>query len=187
MASEGVEWTDTPIEDAPLAYGSLTFARPGILFGRAPHEGFHVRPGRPLAHKPYPEEWKKAGTTIIATVKPALWCRMIAKIADAAAVAELGFGAFEPCLPAIILGDDKNIGHLVGRARQSRVKVPSAPYHIELFIETGYVIARVHVFPDLGFNAMEAIVGTPSPAFNVRALHAPKQILRARPVKLPLI
>lgn len=187
MASEGVEWIDTPVEDAPLAYGSLNFARPGILFGRAPHEGFRVRPGRPLTHKPYPEEWRKAGTTIIATVKPALWCRMIAKIAHAAAVAELGFDAFAPYLLPIILGDDRNIGHLVGQARRSLVKVPSSPYHIQLFIEAGYVIARVHIFPDLGFNAMEAVVGTPLSAFDVRALHAPKQVLRACPVKLPFI
>lgn len=187
MASEGVKWTNTPVEESPLAYGSINFARPSILFGHEPRRGFRLRPGRPLALRPYPEEWKKAGTTIIGIVKPDLWCRMIAKIAHAAATAELGFDAFKPYLPPVILGDDKNIAHLVGQARRSRVKVPSTPYYIELFIETGHVIARVHVFPDLGFNAMEAVVGTPSPAFNVRALRAPKQVLRARPVKLPLM
>ena len=102
-------------------------------------------------------------------------------------MAELGFDAFKPLLAPIILGDDKNITHLVGQARRSRVKLPSTPYHTELFIDTGYVIGRVRLFPDLGCNGMEAVVGIPLHAFDVRALHAPKQILRARPVKLPLI
>ena len=45
---------------------------------------------------------------------PDLICRSIAKIAHGAAVAELGFDAFEPMLPPIISGSDKNISHLIG-------------------------------------------------------------------------
>lgn len=56
MASEGVRWTDEPIEETPLVYGSVTFARPGILFGRAPTHKFRVRPRGVHADRPFPDE-----------------------------------------------------------------------------------------------------------------------------------
>lgn len=118
---------------------------------------------------------------------PGLWCRLIAKIAHAAAVAELGFDGFKPFLPPAILGDDKHVSHLVGQAKKKHTKVFSAPYHIELHIESGYIIARVHLFAHLGQAPMEAIVGTPSPAFGVQVLRADKYFLDARPVEFPLV
>jgi hypothetical protein len=84
-------------------------------------------------------------------------------MAHAAAVAELGFDAFSPMLPDVILGRSPNISHLVGSAT-TKGRKRAALHAITLSIRGQYLIATVQLFAKFGIHPFLIVVGKAAPS-----------------------
>jgi hypothetical protein len=93
--------------------------------------------------------------------------RLLAKIAHAYAVAELGLDGFSPVLLPIILGSDvKYLAHYVGGSREIPQRLP---VHYSLNLSsvrslggTTFLLVSVRIFSDIqGIPMYKVVVGTP--------------------------
>lgn len=107
---------------------------------------------------------KKEGDRIrVGAVKADVFCQMLAKIAYSFAIAELGYGAFEPLVLPIILGKSTNFGHLIGGDPQP--PPPSAHLHEASWewqivrLQT-YIVVNVRLFGQSGAPQYHVVVGT---------------------------
>jgi hypothetical protein len=102
----------------PLVLNSFESGPPGFVYETMGHP---FRPGDELYSfiRYRKDELKKfAGpgeeVVIPTVITPVPYARLIAKIAHALAVAMIGYNAFEPYLPGVILGTDKRHFHFIG-------------------------------------------------------------------------
>jgi len=93
------------------------------------------------------------------------FCRMLAKIGHAFAVAELGLGKFTPFLLDVILNESKDIFHYVGGVRDSLAS-PSlnTPYTISVdygtTADTTFVVVHLRLFATVqGSPIYQIVVG----------------------------
>ncbi len=91
------------------------------------------------------------------------YARMLAKIAHSFAIAELGFGSFEPLLTDFILKENDAIYDCVGgieREDDDRSERPDVLHSIELLKEDDWVIVRLRLFAFLkGTPSYVIVVG----------------------------
>lgn len=93
------------------------------------------------------------------------FCRMLAKIGHAYAVAKIGLNSFAPLLQPLILGKATNFYHLVGGFPGAADLPPSdRPYEISLSRESAfgtiYLVAKIRIFASVpGSRAYQAVVG----------------------------
>lgn len=165
MDSAGFAWRDVGAAERPAMIMLPGFAPPGILWGRAPTDKFRVTGLNAYvdgaARKPDVEPGTQAA--VFQKIRPEVVCRVLAKVAHGAAVAELGLAGFQPYLPDLILGRSTNLSHFVGSALSRPRRTAAARYEVTLTLRQGYVIAGVRLFADLGIPPYEIVVGTPTP------------------------
>lgn len=142
----------------PLRIVAPRFQPPGILWGRAPTEKFQIIGISAYAPTPDPPMPDGKRSAVFQPFSPDIICRSIAKIAHGAAVAELGFNKFEPMLPPIILGEDKNISHLIG-STTAKGRKRDTLHEIVLDLSGEYVIAKVQLFARYQIQPFLAVVG----------------------------
>lgn len=160
MRTANFRWEDRPASEHPSAALLPKFERPTILTGQGPSENFILTGFNCHLDGPTPpgSEGQKAG--IFMPFEPAIFCRMLAKIGHAAAVAELGFKSFEPMLSGVILGTSRSISHLVGSS-QLKKKPSDSTHKVCLALRSGYIVAYVTLFAHYGFRPYEVVVGKP--------------------------
>ena len=154
IPGQGFSWKFVSKDDHPHGMMPPRFEPPTILTRKHVGDGF-------LMHVPWAwiaadaeEKLKVAATKLGSTVgyyqalSPDMFCRMIAKIAHTEAVGAGGPGAFIPFLPAIILGQDKQISKFVGgdpdisggespavaTSLTHQINLPGTPLHIHKHI-----------------------------------------------------
>jgi hypothetical protein len=110
------KWENVPVLDHPFALCLPNFGVPTELTGGPHHDKFEMDGIGLYA----PAEFKHrldrlgAGAAYVQMFHPEMFCRMLAKLAHSYAIAELGFGGFEPFLPDVILGRTPSISRFVG-------------------------------------------------------------------------
>ena len=173
VETEGrIEFVEAPVNRRPHATIMFAFPRPGILAGLTPEESANVRlPGlwfygqqdeaaRLWTKENYPDA-KRHGA--VASFHPVLFQKMLAKIAHSFAVAEIGYGKFNPLLPKAIIGEAPwQPGYLVGGN-------PNEPPPSEYINEIGfrnqvsikgqpYLVVRIRLFANLGAPTYYVVV-----------------------------
>jgi hypothetical protein len=150
------------VDDHPFRLMQAQLDPPGIFSNLQPSENFqlcgmevHVGGGS----EPDPGDGKKTG--YFQPFSPDIVCRMVAKIAHGAAVAELGLAGFDPFLPDLIMGRSKFLSHYVGSSHRRGRKSQNL-HEISLELDRGFVVANVGLFSIFGFRSYQAVVGTPS-------------------------
>ena len=174
------------IDKYPAMVATLLFDRPGVLLGvDTPRRDLSggVAIGTHANFGEYLSEHLAQGTVTFEPPRSSATSRelgrMLAKIAHAYAVAELGIDGFKACLPAIITGRDlTDLAHYVGGTRQLPNR-SSAPYEIKLQEmisddQRSYLVVRVQLLADMsGLPEYWIVVGervaTQEPKFNVGA------------------
>lgn len=168
LSNVDIQEEEFPLNEHMLKAFFWRLAPPGILTNSQPIETFHIigvgfhSDNNSLIPKHAPSE------KFVETVpfNPAVFCRMIAKIAHGAAVAELGMDSFEPLLPDIIMGRSPYISYLVGSLRRTtsrlRNRKKAIPHEITLKLQEGFLVATVQLFANLGMPIHQAVVGLPS-------------------------
>ena len=162
MREVDFKFEDIPKADDPFVILIPRFNLPGILTGAPATEKFHLMGISTYINssKPIPTVEGKQ-TLLMQPLNPGIVCRSVAKMAHCAAVAELGFDAFTPLLPDIILGNSANISHLVG-STTGRTRKRDKLHEIILFIRSGYLVATVQLFARFGLQPFLVVVGMAS-------------------------
>jgi hypothetical protein len=149
------------IDKFPAMVVTLLFDRPGVLFGiDTPRKGLSggVAIGTHVTFGEHLGEHLAQGTVTFESPRASATSRelgrMLAKIAHAYAVAELGLGAFKPHLLPIIMGTDlTDLAHYVGGTRKLPTRT-DAPYAIDLKEVTSddhrsYLMVTVRLLADM--------------------------------------
>ena len=89
---------------------------------------------------------------------PESLCKLFAKIAHGAAVAEIGPNNFIPFLPPYILGADKALGYYVGTLPDKLEKTQQL-HQIKLIQYEQLLISHVRLFGNFGLPTWEVVVG----------------------------
>jgi hypothetical protein len=155
---------DMPIEDYPVLFNMPIYGKPGFLTGG--EGGTQITTGFTFMMLRYDERKLRIDYGITSAASP-YWdthmlYRMLAKIAHAFAMAELGKGKFMPALPDMILtGETQNFNHIGGNPE---LAPPSIALH-ELGLGyqrangKNYVIATVRLFASKGGPTYHVVVG----------------------------
>jgi hypothetical protein len=97
------------------------------------------------------------------SITPSHFARMIAKIAHAKAVQYLGYGAFVPFLPPVILGKDRKWGYLIGRCPEDDPPPANTGHSVFLrFLappHDGLLLGRVHLFSPVQGVTYDVVIG----------------------------
>lgn len=137
------------------------FRQPGILWDREKSVTFDILGMQiKIDNKTVPGASPGEKTAECQQFSPDTMLKFIAKIAHAAAVAELGIDGFSPLLPDIILGKSPFISYLVGSATR-KYGTTSNLYEITLCLRRRYVVAIVHLFSTYLRYPFVAVVGRP--------------------------
>jgi hypothetical protein len=157
----------------PLFYMAYKFYPPAILIGRAvaddDYDGFCLI-NQVEVRKYIPSD--KTGFRLA----PGTWqafCALLAKIAHAYAVAELGMKAFRPALTGFIRGANLRIFEWIG----GQIEVPpktNSLHEIGLRMEVAngrhYAVVGLRLFSCLGAPQYDIVVGELQPSFDQFAL-----------------
>lgn len=160
------EFQRVAITSHPFRLIQAQLEPPGILSGAQPSENFQlvgmeVHVGGDQNHDPGPG--KQSGH--FQPFNPSVLCRMVAKIAHGAAIAEFGMDSFQPFLPDLIMGRSNYLSYYVGSS-QRRGRRKETLHEVTLEISRGFVIANVGMFSTFGFRSYQAVVGKPSIALS---------------------
>jgi hypothetical protein len=110
--------------------------------------------------------------SFVNSFKADIVARAVAKIAHTLAIARLGLGSFQSYLPGVILGEDPNIGFLVGAHAPPTSSTPlpvgttTTPHNLSLRAMRAddgppILVVSVHLFPFTGAPSYDIIVGEP--------------------------
>ena len=152
-------WQELSAGKHPFALLSFGFGPAGILSGRPPNDP----PSIQMCFTPAPGFAERFGAlpvnaSVGYVVDTDLFARMLAKIAHSFAVAGLGLAGFQPFLPDVILGHDRDIFRYVGGAIGGDEHNPNL-HSIRLKVENGIVTVYVRLFAALGAPAYLIAVG----------------------------
>lgn len=152
-------------QEAPLACIGYRLPAPGLLRGLAPTEVFEgevvarVLSEEVRKHIPSDRQGVKIGTC-----NTLEFARMLAKIAHAYAVANLGLNGFRPLLPDLILGKSATAPYFVGGDASAPVPDTEPTLHyvcLQNCLTAGveYVLAAVRLFAFIGMPRYHIVVG----------------------------
>jgi hypothetical protein len=152
----------------PLVFIAYKFPFPGIVIGRDPNFDAKVE----IIGRISEEEFRKVAPNDregfrIAPVNVEAYCRMLAKIAHAYAVAELGFDAFRPVLANFIRGQPlRQLWHWIGSDTvmpAAQAALQSTLHDIQWLVPTingrTYVMVSLRLFSFIGSPRYHIIVG----------------------------
>jgi hypothetical protein len=149
------EWLEIPIEDHPgLLFMPMT-APGGMPIGV---KGYNLVPDLEERERRLDDKYKD--WMGVQYHDPHAFCRMLAKIAHAHAVAELGMDAFEPLLPDLILGKSEDASHFVGSGDMGMA--PQVPHQLEVGQGLGredLKVVQVQLFAYLNTPVYLIVVG----------------------------
>lgn len=175
VETEGrIKFVKAPVGQRPHATIMFAFPRPGILAGLTPEQAANVPlPGlwfygqqdeaaRLWTIENYPDA-KRHGA--VASFHPVLFQQMLAKIAHSFAVAELGYGKFNPLLAKAIIGEESwQPGYLVGG---DPAQDPPSEYINEIGLRNRtsvkghpYIVVRIRLFSNLGAPTYYVVVSS---------------------------
>lgn len=161
-----------PLHEYPHAHFFFDLPTPGVLIGVRPgwEYGLKYRWLRLQARNVNPPVTsEKLSTFATPSLDLHSFCRMLAKIGHAYAIAKVGLPSFMPLLPPLILGDTTDCYHLVGGFPQAEeLPASDAPYGISLSREIAfgkaYLVANIRIFASIqGSRSYRAVVGELSP------------------------
>jgi hypothetical protein len=178
---------DLPVSEHPHRIILGHFAAPGILVGAPLTNKFHMTSIDAYHDASTKAEEAREGerSAVFQQFSPDVTCRMVAKIAHGAAVAELGMGAFDAFLPDIIMGRSPYISHFVGSNRR-RGRKKTTLHEITLDVTGGYLVANVQLFAKFGFRAYQAVVGRLRPSSGILHISTTLTNPYAAAIKLPI-
>lgn len=113
------EMRNVEVRDYPQYLLTFLMPPPGLLDGREPQESITLEPRLITSQRP-DETYTEWRASLVS--QPWAFLRMLAKIAHAFAVAELGwekFDTFTPLLKEIILDTSAYVSHFIGRVADS--------------------------------------------------------------------
>lgn len=167
IISKGVSVKDVsvPPVDEPLLFTMGIFDPPGILLGRKPSRDIDMAMWM-FTTESLQEEFRALDGIGFVTrpFHPLRFSRMLAKIAHAKAVAELGLHGFKPHLPDLILGKSETAQHWVGCYSGEPIGAEEKVLH-RLHLEwhefngRTYVTANIRLFAQLGAPTYWVVVG----------------------------
>jgi len=159
------EQTSIPASEFPVSCIGFRFPAPGILRGVLPSDDFDGElVVRQVMEEVRPHIKPEGQRVKPGTINILQFARMLAKIGHSYAVAELGLGAFEPMLPALILGKPASASHLVGGDASGPVPESESCLH-HVFLQncvssgTEYVLAAIRLFAFVGMPPYHVVVG----------------------------
>jgi hypothetical protein len=183
--------TKLPPTEFPLIFYTFVFTTPGILIGRDPSASVPYDAWGKVNEEDFRKQAPGHGEGFRAGPEiPGALARMIAKIAHAYAVAELGEKSFNPLLRGLIRGERQNPFHLVG----GELAVPEATEHFhEIGLEAtcvgnvDYLIANIRLFAFIGAPQYRVVVGELYSAIDQKAfLTKPLYAIDIKPLVPPL-
>ncbi len=150
-------------EEFPFVYTALKLPPPAILVGRNPVEDVNYKVWCAFSE----EEFKKYSLgdkhgTIIAPIEPETFCRFLAKISHAYAVAELGFGAFRPVLAEFIIGNPLRALEWIGGEageHDATANLHEISWKIQTVDSRVFVVVELRLFACLGSPKYTIVVG----------------------------
>jgi len=162
MEEAGFYWDSVPIDEFPFYLQIPRFDPPGLLLGNERTENYPLKQLQVYNDERFAAKFQDLGknTQLLSPFDPYRFCRMIAKIAHGAAIAELGPHSFRPLLQGVILGSDKYASYLVGNSTCSR-RAESRENTITLTLKNNHVVAYVRLFAKFGLCPYEVVVGEP--------------------------
>lgn len=166
---------DVPITDCPIIMPFIRFPAPGLLDNRPSKHGIDVIGQVSIRWGPDPDEFAKRHgfrkVSFQATLKPAMFARMLAKIAYSHAVARFGLNALQDeFVTGVILGRSDRIGDVVG-CIQVQIPVPQNPIdHVLHPVTYGrgtsgvdrLLAVRVKLFAGYPTPVYEVVLGRPA-------------------------
>jgi hypothetical protein len=108
---------EIPVDQHPPCIVLPHFLQPGLLSNRPSDAGGIYCDGVGLYPSPeFVDRLQALGPrgSVYTLLRPEVFCRMLAKVAHAYTVAELGLGNFEAFLPEVILGQNPDFSNFVG-------------------------------------------------------------------------
>lgn len=174
LQADGRE-VELPITDCPIVMPFVRFPAAGLLDGRPRKNGIDVVGDVGIHWGPDIEEFaRRHGLRRLSfqtTVAPAMFARMIAKIAYCHAVARFGLDALEDeIVTAVILGKSACIGDVVGCTEEEPAATPNPNDHVlrpvmytgGLSGEDRLLAIRVKLFSGCRTPVHEIVIGRPA-------------------------
>lgn len=183
LSSAGIQERDVPLVDVPPLLIMSELAPPGIFFDAPPGPARARYPGQgwiwySAEYPQYVGRLKKADETKIDIefrFRVDVFARFLAKVAHGFAIAQFGPNSFEPYLRDVIVGNDPNIGYLVGGDEPPTKPDPPLPEGRHRV--TGHQMALgqvaagsgrllvcwIRLFPFTGAPSYAVVVGVPGP------------------------
>ncbi len=159
------------VGDAPISLTLPIFEPPDILRNLPPVTGFRGLKGWSFVSGwDFKDQWHRRGSQglLAGQFQPALFCRMLAKIGHAFAVADQGLESFIPLLPKVIRGDGDAISYLVGGDSDIPAPELGEPgarplinLHLHVYTNNGrqFLVVSIRLFPTLETPKYHTVVG----------------------------
>lgn len=119
-------------DEAPTVVLFPIFTRPSVMTGAPPHNGTSIVKFVPVATTrdviERAQRLKDGGfpnALVTGESQPEPLARLLGKIAHAFTIAELGAGAFRPCLAPTILGANGDVGRYIGSPKPGSLPEPA--------------------------------------------------------------
>ncbi len=155
---------DVPVSEYPLSLAMARFPPPGILVDRPADADFDWEPWFWADHNSVEAVRRTHGGAGFQSHEfhPEMFCRMIAKISHAYAVAEIGTLSFAPMLRDLILSGNDKPYRIVG-GDIDVIEATQALHEVQLRWQphrgTEFLVATVRLFAFLGTPVYHAVVG----------------------------
>lgn len=157
MQEANFKWVDLPLAKHPLTILMPGLARAGYLLGQEPSENYTLKnTGMYFDRLLDPIERGRIRSPMV-KFNPGSLCKLFAKIAHGAAVAEIGLDNFSPFLPPYILGTEKSLSYYVGTLPDKPEKTQQL--HNTLIQNEQLLIGHVRLFGNFELPAWEVVIG----------------------------
>ena len=156
---------EIPSQEFPLAFIGLRLRPAGILEGLPPSPNVNGELWSRLSDQDM-ERFKTGGNQegiFLGKFKPIVFARLLAKIAHAYAIAEMGFGSFRPLVTDLILGETDTLSVWVGGDWDIPPATPDGIYELACNIVTAqgkrFVVVTLRLFSFFGTPKYHVVVG----------------------------
>lgn len=158
------ELEEADIARVPLVLMLPVFQRAGYLDGRRPEQHFRSISAQMFVATTSPDmEWHRSELDVHVELNPSMFCRFLAKISHAFAVAELGFYKYTPMILPLIFGISPTAPFFVGTESAFRDQDHNKLHDISVVRNSkNYeenIVVNVRLFSCFGMPNYEIVVG----------------------------